>query len=127
MGWLGGSGKTSVPGAMYQVDARDRVVELEGFPQFLRLASVPDRSLRRVRHCLRLFYVEEAEPTGWDYCEGHWPGSSDETIAIVRFDGCSACLFGPPNDSKLLVIHLLTGGYGRIQRSLWKGHMGKRP
>ena len=112
MGWLGGSGKTSLPGAMYQVDGRDRVVELPDFPQSSIGAPCP-MVLSDEFATVVAFYVEEADPA-WDGTSVRvvGPDSLDEKIAIVRFDRCSASLFGPPNDEAFAGHPLASRGLG---------------
>ena len=83
---------------MYQIDDRDRVVELDGVPQSSVGAPIP--IVVADEHCVVLAYYLQDSPPGWDGSTARMvdPNDSDEPIAIVAFERCTAHLFGPPND-----------------------------
>lgn len=51
-------------------------------------------------HTLYLAYYVEDVPDGWDGSSVRvvGPDSTDETVALLRFEWCYAHMFGPPND-----------------------------
>ena len=83
---------------MYQVDVRDRVVELKELRQSSVGAPIP-LVLADENRVVLACYLQETSPE-WDGSSVRLvdPVDSDEPIAIVRFDGCTAHMFGPPND-----------------------------
>ena len=108
---------------MYEVDEKDRVVELEEIPQSSVGAPLP--LVIANEQCVALaYYMNSTDPT--------WDGktvrivdeeSSDEPIALVRLD-CVAHMFGPPNDEAFTGHPLASRGlhpYGayRIEGSSW--------
>jgi hypothetical protein len=83
---------------MYEVDKRDRVIELEGVPPSCPGAPLP-LVVADEHHVLLAYIVSVPNPNG----DGKStrvvsPLSPDEPIAIVRFERPSAHFFGPPND-----------------------------
>lgn len=82
---------------MYQVDSRDKVVELEGAPQSSVGAPTPVM-LSDEGKVLLAFHLQNT-PEDWDgtTCRivRH---DSEEPLAIVEFKWCHASMFGPPND-----------------------------
>jgi len=106
------------------MDDRDRIVELEGFPQSSVGAPCPmivcDEFVTVVA-----FYLEEGGPN-WDgkTVRVVGPGSTGEMIAIVRFDLCYSSLFGPPNDEAFSGHPLASRGLGpysavMVENSSW--------
>jgi hypothetical protein len=83
---------------MYEVDAKDEVVNLVGVPQSSVGTPLPLVVADEHRVVLA-FYLEESGPD-WDGSSARVvsPGDGDEPIAIVRFAPCEAHMFGPPND-----------------------------
>jgi len=125
---------------MYEVDDLDSVVELDNLPQSSVGAPLPC-VLADEHRVILAYYVEEALP-GWDGSTVRIVGPSmvDEPIAIVRFKGCRAHMFGPPNDEAFAGHPLATRGLRpyavfRIDRSSWMRklermnsvHPGHRP
>ncbi len=98
MGLFGRARKPLIPGAMYQVDDRDRVVELKDFPQSSVGAPCP-LVLSDEYVTVVAFYLHTVEPS-WDGTTPRsiGPDTSGEEVAIVRFEPSHAILFGPPND-----------------------------
>jgi len=108
---------------MYEVDEKDRVVQLEGVPKSSVGAPIPV-VLADEHRVVLAYYVERKEP-GWDgsYVRIVDPLTSDEPIALVTFD-CSAHMFGPPNDEAFTGHPLASRGlrpYGvfQIENSSW--------
>jgi hypothetical protein len=83
---------------MYSVDSKDTVVELEGVPQ--SSVGAPCPFVMSDEHTLLLAYIIERVDPEWDgtYVRLVGPNTSGESIALVRFNRYSACMFGPPND-----------------------------
>ena len=83
---------------MYQVDERDRVAQLPDVPQPSVGAPIP--ILLADEHRVVLAYYVQNTRSGWDGTTARLvdPVGSDEPIAIVQFDRCTAHIFGPPND-----------------------------
>ncbi len=83
---------------MYDVDDQDRVVELNALPQ-LSIGAPRPVVLSEEQTTAIAFYLQET-PDDWDGTSVRvvGPDSGDEPLAIVRFSGCYATMFGPPND-----------------------------
>lgn len=108
---------------MYEVDERDRVIEIDVFPQSSIGAPLPC-VLADEGKVVLAYYVEES------YSE--WEGSTprivthsnvDELIAIVTFE-YTAYFFGPPNDEAFLGHPLANRGLhsysvSRVEHSSW--------
>jgi len=109
---------------MYEVDDQDQVIELRGLPHSSVGAPLPC-VLADEHKVVLVYYLEERDP--------NWDGStirivdaatSDEPIAIVRFNRCAVHTLGPPNDEAFSGHPLAKRGlrpYGvfRIDRSSW--------
>ena len=96
---------------MYQVDERDRVVELKDLPQSSVGAPIPHVLAAEYR--VVLVYYIQARELGQDGSSFPTvpPTSLDEPIAIVRFNMCKVHMFGPPNDEAF-------GGHPLAKRGL---------
>ena len=83
---------------MYEVDGRDRVVELRDVPQSSVGAPLP--FIMSSEYRLVLAYLVENPPEHWDGSSVRvvGPTTSGETIALVTFEGSAALMFGGPND-----------------------------
>jgi hypothetical protein len=83
---------------MYEVDEKDRVVQLADLPQSSIGAPLP-LVLADEHVVVMAYYLEERDPS-WDGTTVRIvdPISSDEPVAIVRFRRCRTHMFGPPND-----------------------------
>lgn len=82
---------------MYEIDEKDQVVPLQDVPQSSVGAPLP--LVMADEHRIVLAYYLQVPQPVWD---GSWvrmvdPVTSDEPIALVRFDRI-AHMFGPPND-----------------------------
>ena len=80
---------------MYEVDENDRVVELEDIPQSSIGAPLPV-VLANEGLVVLAYYLENRDPD-WDGKTVRMldADSSDEPIAIVRFQRCLSHIFGP--------------------------------
>ncbi len=83
---------------MYEVDERDEVEQLEDVPQSAIGAPIPLVIADEHRTVLA-YYMENRSP--------EWDGStvrildavtSNEPVALIRFEACIAHFLGPPND-----------------------------
>jgi hypothetical protein len=108
---------------MYEVDERDRVVEMKDVPQSSVGAPIPYVLADEFRVILA-YYVQERE--FWREAAGRavGPESLEEQVALVRFDLCHVHMFGPPNDEAFHGHPLAKRGlhpYGafRIEESSW--------
>jgi hypothetical protein len=108
---------------MYEVDARDRVVELEDVPQSSVGAPLPivvgDEST------LQLAYYLSVPDADWDgtYVRVVDVGTEDPVI-LVRFESAYAWFHGPPNDEALEGHPLASRGLRpyaafRVEDSSW--------
>lgn len=109
---------------MYEVDARDRVMLLEGAPQSSVGAPIP--FVMADEHRVVLAYYLDVRSPEWDGSQTRVvdASTSDEPIALVRFNGSMAHMFGPPNDEAFTGHPLASRGlhpYGafRIEESSW--------
>jgi hypothetical protein len=109
---------------MYEVDERDRVEPLEGVPQSSVGAPIP--FLMADEHRVVLAYYMQVREPGWDGSTVRVVGPTDgeEPVALVRLNGCSVHMFGPPNDEAFRGHPLAARGlrpYGsfRISESSW--------
>lgn len=96
---------------MYEVDERDRVVELAGVPQSCTGAPLP--LVLADEHALLLAYLANVPDPNWDGSYVHVVGPETEgrTVAVVEFEFATAHLFGPPNDEAF-------GGHPLARRGL---------
>src|SRR5690242_8805718 len=83
---------------MYEIDKRDRVVELNNVP--LPSAGAPLPAVVAVDLKVLIAYIVERPDPSWDgtYATMVGPETDDQLIAVVRFGLPRAHLFGPPND-----------------------------
>jgi hypothetical protein len=109
---------------MYEVDAKDRVVPLEGVPQSSVGAPIP--FVMADEHRVVLAYYLEVRSPEWDGSQVRLvdPTTSNEPIALVRFNSSTAHMFGPPNDEAFAGHPLASRGlrpYGafRVEDSSW--------
>lgn len=109
---------------MYEIDERDRVVELKDAPQSSVGAPIP-YVLADEHRVILAYYVQTREPD-WDGSTVRLVSSTttSEPIAIVRFNMCHAHMFGPPNDEAfqghpLAKRGLHPYGFFRIEESSW--------
>jgi hypothetical protein len=109
---------------MYEVDDRDRVVQLKEVPQ--SSVGAPNPWLIADEHRVVLAYYKQ-EREFWQ--ETDKPrmvsaSSEGESVAMVRFSLCYAHMFGPPNDEAFRG-HPLAGrglrpyGVFRVEESSW--------
>jgi hypothetical protein len=109
---------------MYPVDVKDRVVPLDNVPQSSAGAPLPFVVADEDR--VVLAYYLETPDDGWDGSTVRVVDSatSEEPVALVRFNHCTAHMFGPPNDEAFAGHPLAKRGlqpYGayRIESSSW--------
>jgi hypothetical protein len=108
---------------MYQVDARDVVVELNEVPQSSVGAPMPLVLADESRVTL-VYLIEERLPI-WKKPKAQMEkSSSEEDIALIKFDGCHAHMFGSPNDESFEGHPLASRGLApyaafRIENSSW--------
>ena len=114
---------------MYNIDEKDRVVEIEGIPQSSIGAPIPFIMSDESKVILA-YYLEE-KPPDWDGTSVRMVGLStnDEPIALVQFDRYKAYYFGPPNDEAFAGHPLASRGlrpYGffQIENSSWVRQLG---
>ncbi len=83
---------------MYKVDERDRVETLEGVPPSSVGAPIPFL-MADERRVVLAYYMEVREP-GWEGTTVRVvsPTDGEAPVALVRLNGCSVHMFGPPND-----------------------------
>jgi hypothetical protein len=72
---------------MYRIDERDRIVSVDTIPHARTGVSDPVVMADENSTALRYFLLEEE--------------NEQERVAILRFDGCWAHYFGPPNSEAL--------------------------
>lgn len=82
---------------MYEVDARDQVVELPDVPQSSVGAPLP--VVLASEHSVELAYYAEVVDPDWD---GTYvrvvDGSTEDPVILVKFEKAHAWFHGPPND-----------------------------
>ena len=83
---------------MYEIDEYDELHEINHLPQSSIGAPIP--MIACDEGTLYLAYYIENVPHDWDGSSVRIidSDSSGETVALVRFEGCYAHTFGPPND-----------------------------
>ena len=96
---------------MYEVDKRDRVVELTDLPQSSTGAPLP--LVLADEHNLLLSYLTSTpEPnSGGAQVRSVGPQSPNQSVAVLRFQRPTAHMLGPPNDETL-------GGHPLASRGL---------
>jgi hypothetical protein len=83
---------------MYEVDDRDRIIELKQVLQSNAGAPIP-HVLAAEHTVLPAYYLKDEPPNSVEvWFRAIRPTGTDEAIAIVRFAMCVAHMFGPPND-----------------------------
>jgi hypothetical protein len=109
--------------AVYEVDARDRVVELEDVPQSSFGAPLP--VVVADEGALQLAYYAEVSDPDWDgtYVREVELGTEDPVI-LVQFERAYAWFHGPPNDEAFAGHPLASRGLHpyaafRIEDSSW--------
>ena len=109
---------------MYEVDRKDKVIELGDVPQSSVGAPIP--IVLADEHTVLLSYYLQDTPEGWDGTTVRVVSSETEgePVAIVKFNWCYAHMFGPPNDEAFEGHPLSSRGlqpYGafEIQSSSW--------
>jgi len=109
---------------MYEIDDKDKVVPLKDVPQSSVGAPLP--LVVADEDQVVLAYYLQAKRPGWDGRSVRIvdPLTSEEPVALVRFNSCSAHMFGPPND-EAFAGHPLAGrglhpyGVFQIDNSSW--------
>jgi hypothetical protein len=109
---------------MYQVDDKDKVVPLGSVPQSSVGAPLPLVVAEEVQ--VVLAYCLQVKQQAWDGMSVRIvdPFTSEKPVALVRFNRCSAHMFGPPND-EAFAGHPLAGrglhpyGAFQIENSSW--------
>jgi hypothetical protein len=109
---------------MYEVDDKDEVIELKDVPQ--SSVGAPNPILLAAEHDVFLTYYPEDRPGGWDGTSVRMVGTDTEgePVAVVKFNLCTAHMFGPPNDEALSGHPLAERGLGpygvfEIKNSSW--------
>lgn len=109
--------------AMYEVDRKDRVVEVDDAPQSSVGAPLP--IVVAAEGQLLLAYLAEVRDPDWDGTTVRVvDAQSEEPVVRVVFDRPKAHMFGPPNDEAFPGHPLASRGlhpYGvfRVERSSW--------
>jgi hypothetical protein len=108
---------------VYEVDAEDRVVEIDDIPQSSVGAPLP--FVLSDEHATAVAFYLQDTPADWDGTSVRMVSpESDEPWAIVVFSSCYAHMFGPPNDEAFSGHPLASRGLGPygayvVQRSSW--------
>ena len=109
---------------MYQVDEKDKVIELENVPQSSVGSPLP--IILSDEHRILLAYMAQDTPSDWDGSYVHTvnPITSDEPLALVEFSSYSSFMFGAPNNEAFEGHPLASRGlqpYGafQIENSSW--------
>jgi hypothetical protein len=109
---------------VYEVDDRDRVVQLENVPQSDVGAPMPFVAADEHQAVLA-YYMQDKSPW-WDSKTARVVGvtDTDEVIALIRFSFCYVHMFGPPNDEAFAGHPLAVRGLRpyrafRIEDSSW--------
>lgn len=109
---------------MYEVDRKDKVIELTNIPQSSVGAPLP--IVIADEHHVIIAFILQNTPESWDGTTIRVVGinSEKESIAIVKFEHCSSHMFGPPNDEAFSGHPLASRGlepysYFEIQNSSW--------
>jgi hypothetical protein len=106
---------------MYQVDEKDKVVELDGVPQSCVGSPMPFLIVNE--HKTFLAYLLQ-DSIDYDNPPPDFFEQKGESIAIVEFEFCSNHRFGSPNDEAINGHPLYSRGLGsygvyEIQNSSW--------
>lgn len=109
---------------MYDVDDKDRIVEIKSAPQCNVGAPLP-LALADEGHVLLAYMASERDPD-WDSTtvESVTPESPGKAIAIVAFQRVYSHMFGPPNDEAFTGHPLAGRGLERysvaeVEQSSW--------
>ena len=108
---------------MYEVDARDRVLEIADIPQSSVGAPLP--FVLSDEHATAVAYYCENTPPDWNGTTVQLVSAeSDQPWAIVIFATCYAHMFGPPNDEAFSGHPLASRGLGPygtylVENSSW--------
>jgi hypothetical protein len=112
---------------MYEVDARDQVVELDDVPQSSVGAPLP--VVVADEGTLQLAYYASVPDPDWDgtYVREIDLSTADPVI-LVQFDGAYAWFHGPPNDEACQGHPLASRGLHpyaafRVENSSWVRHL----
>lgn len=82
---------------MYQVDEKDKVIELENIPQSSVGAPMP--IIMCDDHKLFLAYLLQNAPENWDFKSIRVvTADTEDYIALVEFEKYKSLMFGSPND-----------------------------
>jgi hypothetical protein len=83
---------------MYQIDEKDKVIELKNVPQSSVGAPLP--MVLSDEHKILLAYLLQDTPEGWDGTTVRIVNyeSNGESIAVVEFNHHLSFMFGTPND-----------------------------
>ena len=106
---------------MYVVDGRVRVVELHNVPKSSLGAPIPC-AVADERHVILADCIQGESPGGdGSTTRVLGPVSVDEPIAVIRFNGCTLPMFGPPNDDAFALATRGVHPYGvfRIEDPSW--------
>jgi hypothetical protein len=110
--------------AMYQVDDRDRVIELSEVPQSSVGAPLP--VVLSDEHTLLLAYLVQEPTSSWDHMSVRLVGPDTliERLALVEFSRYQSFMFGSPNDEAFNGHPLYSRGLHpyaafEIQNSSW--------
>jgi hypothetical protein len=106
---------------MYVVDGRVRVVELHDVPKSSLGAPIPC-AVADERHVILADCIQDESPGGdGSTTRVLGPVSVDEPIAVIRFNGCTVPMFGPPNDDAFALATRGVHPYGvfRIEDPSW--------
>ena len=108
---------------MYDVDRRDRVVELEDVPRASIGAPLP--IVVADEGTLQLAYYASVSDPSWDGTSVRVVDlRTDDPVVLVRFDGAYAWFHGPPNDEAFRGHPLASRGLHpyaafRVESSSW--------
>lgn len=108
---------------MYQIDEKDRVIELQNVPQSSVGAPLP--VVLSDEHKILLAYLLENTPEDWDGSTVRIVSfETEDEIAIVEFERYASFMFGNPNDEAFHGHPLYERGlhpYGvfEIENSSW--------
>lgn len=109
---------------MYDVDDKDRVVQLATAPQCATGAPLP--LVLADEHRLLLAYMASEPDPDWDgtTVESVTPESPGKAVALVAFRGAYSHMFGPPNDEAFSGHPLANRGLERyavaeVEQSSW--------
>lgn len=83
---------------MYQIDEKDKVIELKDIPQSCVGAPIP--VVLSDEHTILLAYILQNTPENWDGSTIKVVGyeTEGEILSIVKFNSYASFMFGNPND-----------------------------